>query len=125
MVLKTLVASMTSRYMIITLALMTSTASLASKQNQKLLALYTLSDFPGIKILSSLNDLSGLNDFNSLISSKNCLNLMVLSILVPNLNGFNQISTIDFRHSFYWRLWRPWMLLSTKSKGQMSNVHIS
>ena len=125
MVLKTLVASMTSRYMIITLALMTSTASLASEQNQKLLALYTLSDFPGIKILSSLNDLSGLNDFNSLISSKNCLNLMVLSILVPNLNGFNQISTIDSRHSFYWRLWRPWMLLSTKSKGQMSNVHIS
>jgi hypothetical protein len=99
-VLKTSVASMTSKYMITTLASMTSTASLASKQNQKLLALYTLSDFPGIRILSSLNDLgslndlSGLNDLNSLISSKNCLNLMVLSILVPQFYGFNQKSTI-------------------------------
>jgi hypothetical protein len=38
------------------------------------LALYMLSDFPGIKNLSGLNDLnslSGLNDLYSLISSKN------------------------------------------------------
>ena len=37
------------------------------------LALYILSDFPGIKNLSGLNDLnnlSGLNDLHSLISSK-------------------------------------------------------
>jgi hypothetical protein len=62
--------------MIISLALMTSTASLALK-NKKQHALYTLSDFPDIRILSGLNDLnslnnlSGLNDLNSLISSKN------------------------------------------------------
>jgi hypothetical protein len=38
------------------------------------LALYVLSDFPGIKNLnghSDLNNLSGLNDLNSLILSKN------------------------------------------------------
>ena len=32
---------------------------------------------------------------------------------------------MDFWHSFCWRLWRPWMLLSTKSKGHKSNVRIS
>ena len=54
---------------------MTSTASLASK-NQKQPALYILSDFPGIRNLSGLNDLyslnnlGGLNDLFSLISSK-------------------------------------------------------
>jgi hypothetical protein len=46
-----------------------------------------MSDMPGIRILSSLNDLdslnnlSGLNDLDSLISSKNFLNLMVPSTL--------------------------------------------
>ena len=34
------------------------------------LALYILSDFPGIKNLNGRNDLSGLNDLYSLISSK-------------------------------------------------------
>ena len=63
-VLKTSVTLMTSTDMKTSLAFMTSTASLSSK-NQKLLALDTLSDFPGIRNLSSLNDL------NSLISSKN------------------------------------------------------
>ena len=69
MVLKTSVASMTSTGMITSLVSMTSTASLALK-NQKQYALYTLRDFPGIRNLSGLNDLnnlSGLNDFNSLI----------------------------------------------------------
>jgi hypothetical protein len=57
------------------LASMTSTASLASK-NQKQSALYLLSDFPCIRNLSGLNDLyslnglGGLNDLFSLISSK-------------------------------------------------------
>jgi hypothetical protein len=53
--------------------------SLASMTNslfdlKKIQKLYTMSDIPGIRILSSLNDL------DSLISSKNLLNLMVLSI---------------------------------------------
>ena len=75
MVLTTSVASKNSPDMITSLASMTSTASLASK-NQKLLIIYTLSDFPGIRNLSGLNDLnslnnlSGLNDLNSLLSSK-------------------------------------------------------
>ena len=75
MVLTTLVASKTSSDMITSLASMTSTASLAS-ENQKLLIIYTLSDFPGIRNLISLNDLnslnklSGLNDLDSLLSSK-------------------------------------------------------
>jgi hypothetical protein len=64
---------MTSTDMIISLTLMTSTASLVSK-SQKLLTLYLLSDFPGIRNLSSLNSL---NDLNSLISSKNLLSLML------------------------------------------------
>ena len=29
---------------------------------------------------------------------------------------------IDFWHSFCWRLWRPWILLQTKSKGLNSNA---
>ena len=51
---------------------MTSTASLAFK-NEKQLALYILSDFPGIRDLNdlnSLNNLSGLNDLCYLFSSK-------------------------------------------------------
>ena len=31
----------------------------------------------------------------------------------------------DFWDSFCWRLWRPWMLLSTKSKGHKSKFRIS
>jgi hypothetical protein len=64
------VALKTSTDMITSLASMTSTAPLASK-NQKLLTLYILSDFPGIRNFSSLNDLnslSGLNDLDSLFS---------------------------------------------------------
>ena len=76
MVLKTSVASMTSIDMITSLASMTSTGPLASK-NQKLLTLYILSDFPGIRNLNSLNDL------NSLFLSKNLGNLMFSSTLAP------------------------------------------
>jgi hypothetical protein len=68
--------------MITSLASMTSTASLASK-NQKLLTLYILSDFPGIRNLSSLNDLNNLSDLDSLFSSKNLGNLMFSSTLAP------------------------------------------
>ena len=77
---------MTSSDMITSLASMTSTASLAS-ENKKQHALYILSDFLGIRNLSGLNDLNslnnlgGLNDLDRLISSKNCLNLMVPSTL--------------------------------------------
>ena len=42
--------------------------------------------------------------------------------------GMNQQKFIIlwiFCHSCCWRLWRPWMLLSTKSKGHKSNVRIS
>ena len=70
---------MTSTDMITSLASMTSTASLASK-NQKLLALYLLGDFPAIRNLSSLNDLNSLNDLsglNGFISSKHLLNMML------------------------------------------------
>ena len=31
---------------------------------------------------------------------------------------------MDFWHSFWWRLWRPWILLSTKSKCHKSNFRI-
>jgi hypothetical protein len=71
---------MTSTDMMTSLASMTSTASLASK-NQKLLAPWLLGDFPAIRNLSSLNDinslndLSGLNGLNSLISSKHLLRM--------------------------------------------------
>ena len=79
---------MTSIDMITSLASMTSTGPLASK-NQKLLTLYILSDFPGIRNLNSLNDLnslnnlSGLDDLNSLFLSKNLGNLMFSSTLTP------------------------------------------
>ena len=47
----------------------------------------------------------------------------------PGLSMWNGSSKIlyfmDFWHSFCWRLWRPWMLLSTKSKGHKSNFRIS
>jgi hypothetical protein len=77
---------MTSTDMITSQASMTSTASLASK-NQKLL--YILSDFPGIRNLSGLNDLnsltylSGLNDLDSLILSKHLLSWMFPYTLAP------------------------------------------
>jgi hypothetical protein len=77
---------MISSDMIKSLASMTSTASLASKKI-KMLAFYILSDFPGNRNLSSLNDLnslnnlSGLNDLNSLFLSKNLGNLMFPSTL--------------------------------------------
>ena len=86
MVLKTSVASMTSIDMITSLASMTSTASVASK-NQKQPALYILSDFPGIRNpsglndLNSLNNLSGINGLLSLISSKKLLSLRFRSTL--------------------------------------------
>ena len=88
MVLTTSVASKTPTDMITSLAPMTSTACLASK-NHKVLIIYTLSDFPGIRNLSSLNDLnslndlSGLNDLDSLNSSKHLLILMFGSFLAP------------------------------------------
>jgi hypothetical protein len=92
--------SMTSTDMITLLASMTSTASLASK-NQKLLALYILSDFPGIRNLNILNNLSDLNDLNSLISLKQLLGLMFPStltpkthILVSQFRMYHQILTI-------------------------------
>ena len=41
-------------------------------------------------------------------------------------NGSSKIHYfIDIWNSFCWRLWRPWMLLSTKSKGHKSNFRIS
>ena len=76
---------MTSKDMITSLASMTSTASL----NEKQLVYYILSDFPGIRNLSGLNDLNsldnlgGLNDLSSLISSKKLPNLIFPSILAP------------------------------------------
>ena len=79
---------MTSTDLITSLASMTSTASLASK-NQKQPALYILSDFHGIRNLSGLNDLyslnnlGGLNDLFSLISSKKLLSLIFPSTLAP------------------------------------------
>ena len=79
---------MTSTDLITSLASMTSTASLASK-NQKQPALYLLSDFPcirdliGLNDLYSLNNLGGLNDLFSLISSKKLLSLMFPSTLAP------------------------------------------
>jgi hypothetical protein len=74
--------------MITSLASMTSTDSLALK-NQKQHALYTLSYFLGIRNLSGLNDLnslnnlSGLKDLNSLISTKKLLSLMFPLTLAP------------------------------------------
>ena len=47
----------------------------------------------------------------------------------PGLPMWNSSSKIhyfiDFWHPFCWRLWRPWMLLSTKSKGHKSKFRIS
>ena len=41
-------------------------------------------------------------------------------------NGSSKIHYfMDFWPSFCWRLWRPWMLLSTKSKGHKSKFRIS
>ena len=79
---------MTLTDLITSLASMPSTASVASK-NQKQPAPYILSNFPGIRKLSGLNDLyslnnlGGLNDLFSLISSKKLLSLMFPSTLAP------------------------------------------
>ena len=41
------------------------------------------------------------------------------------LGTFKLFFAKKISHPFSWRLWRPWMLLSTKSKGHKSNVRIS
>ena len=99
-----------------------------------------LSDSPGIKNLSGLNDLnslnnlSGLNDLNSLISSKKNTELdvsinpdtkMTFSGLLMFDGSLKIHYFIDFWHLFFWRLWRTGKLLLTKSKGHRSNSHYS
>ena len=138
-VLNTSVASMTSTDLITSLASMTSTASLASK-NQKQPALYILSDFPGIRNPSGLNDLNSLNNFSdlnglfSLISSKEITDLdvsinpdtkMTYSGLLVFDGTLKMHCFIHFCHLFFWRLWRTGKLLLTKSKGHRSNSHYS
>ena len=106
-VLNPSVASMTSTDLIISLASMTSTASLASK-NKKQPPHYLLSDFPGIRNLSDLNDLyslnnlDGLNDLFSLISSKKLLNWMFPSTLAPKWPL--SVGWIIKNSIFYWFL---------------------
>jgi hypothetical protein len=80
-----------------------------------------LSDFPGLRNLSNLNDLnslnnfSGLNDLYSFISSKKITELDVFinpdtKMTYPGLllrDGSSKIHCfIDFWHPFSWRLWR-------------------
>ena len=74
---------MTSSDMITSLASMTSTASLASK-NQKLLAFYILNDFPGNRNLSSLNDLKSLNNLSGLNDLNRC----------DNITGLNDLNSL-------------------------------
>ena len=98
MVLKASVASMTSKDMIKSLASMTSTASLVSKSQKLLSGWFPCHPEPQQPHWPQQhNDLSGLND----------------------------LDLIDIWNSFCWRLWRPWMLHSTKFKGHMSNFRIS
>ena len=45
---------------------------------------------------------------------------------LPMWNGSSKIHYfMDFGHSLCWRLWRPCMWLSTKSKGHKSNFRIN
>ena len=74
---------MTSKDMITSLASMTSTASLASK-NQKQHSVYILSGFPGIRNLSGLNDLYSLNNLGGL----NDLNKP------DNITGLNDLNSL-------------------------------
>ena len=80
--------------------------------------------------LNSLDNLSGFNDLNSLIASKNVLDLIFPLIWHKNgllmWDGSSKIQYfIDFWQMFFWRLWRTGMLLLTKLKGHKSNVHYS
>ena len=75
-------------------------------------------NFNNLTDLKSLNNLSGLNDLFSLISSK------------KNTWFFHQPwHQSDLLWSdnmgFFWRLWRTGMLLSIKSKGHKSNAPYS
>ena len=90
--------------MIISLASMTSTASLAS-YNQMLLALLLLDDLHAVRNLSSLNDLNSLNDLsglNSLISSKHLLSMMLpLTWQQNDLSWFLNVEQIIKNPQFY------------------------
>ena len=75
------------------------------------LALYILSDFPGIRNLSGLNDLnslnnlSGLNDLNSLISYKKSLSMMLLLTWQQNVLSWSlYVEWIIKNPLFYWYL---------------------
>ena len=77
-------------------------------------------------------NLTGLNDLDSIISSNKLLSLTInlgTKMTYPGLSMWDGSLKIhyfmDFWHSFCLRLWKPRMLLSTKSKGHKSNFRIS
>jgi hypothetical protein len=96
-----------------------------------------LSDFPGLRNLSGLNDLnnlSGLNDLYSLISSKKNTELDVSinpynKMTYPGLlmwDGSSKIHYfIDFWHTFSWRLRRARNINKIKTDELGINAPIS
>ena len=58
-----------------------------------------------------------------------CCQLLSHKMTYPGLSMWNISSKIHYFMGFWrffcWRLWRPWMLLSTKSKGHKSKFRIS
>ena len=121
---------MTSKDMITLLASMTSTAFLASK-NRKTACTSHSEWFPWYQKLQQPQRPQQPRQPQWPQFINFLLNFMFLSTLAPKWPtlvskcGMDcQKSTyfVDFGHSFYWRLWRPWMLLLTKFKGHKSNA---
>ena len=133
-VLKASVASMTSKDMITSLASMTSTASLVSK-SQKLLAGWIpchqepqqpqwpqqpqQPQWPQWPRQPRIIKLFFEPDVFINRSTKITYSGLSMWYVSSNIHY-----SIDFWHSYCWRLWRPWKLVLTKSKGHKSNVII-
>ena len=126
---------MTSKNMMTSLASMTSTASLASKSQKLLSGWFPCHQEPQQPQRPQWPQWPRWPQWpqqphfiKKLTEHDVAINLATKwPILVSQCGMDQQKSTIlwIFCHSCCWRLWRPWMLLSTKFKGHKSNFRIS
>ena len=114
---------------------MASAASLASKNQCCLHFNYWMISQPSGTSAASMTSTASMTSVASTASFHQntywawCCQLPGNKITYPGLSMWNESSKIhyfmDFWHFFCWRLWRPWMLISTKSKGHKSKFRNS
>jgi hypothetical protein len=126
---------MTSKNMMTSLASMTSTASLASKSQKLLSGWFPCHQEPQQPQRPQWPQWPRWPQWpqqphfiKKLTEHDVVINLATKWPILVSQCGMDHQKTLyfkDFWDSFCWRLWRPWMLLSTKSKGHKSKFRIS